>query len=70
MRLSAIEFNPAMYREVPSRIEVDALGVVSMLPSPSAQLSLPTAGVNLDFAIGRRYATAIEPRLKIANLGT
>jgi hypothetical protein len=41
-----------------------------MLPRPSAQLSLPTTGVNLDFAIGRRYATAIEPRLKIANLGT
>jgi hypothetical protein len=30
------------------------------------QLSLPTTGVNLDFAIGRRYATVIEPRLKIA----
>jgi hypothetical protein len=30
------------------------------------QLSLSTTGVNLDFAIGRRYATAIEPRLKIA----
>jgi hypothetical protein len=65
-----MKFNPDMYRKVPSRIEVDALWGRFDAALAAIQLSLPTTGVNLDFAIGRRYATAIEPRLKIANLGT